>query len=151
MSSMAQSQIEAAKALSVASQRDCPLPRSGLSAWLPLNAHAVSPRCGASARVRAVLGHKTVEHRAPFAAFEGFAALAWLSLSEPEERAASRRSPGERTMLYWTVVLLVIALIAAFLGFGGIAAGAAGIAKILFFVFLVLAVLSFLFGRRAPV
>jgi uncharacterized membrane protein YtjA (UPF0391 family) len=67
-----------------------------------------------------------------------------LSTQQPESNLRSH------PMLYWTVVLLVIALIAAFLGFGGIAASAAGIAKILFFVFLVLAILSFVFGRRAP-
>jgi uncharacterized membrane protein YtjA (UPF0391 family) len=55
----------------------------------------------------------------------------------------------EKSMLSWTIALLVIAIIAAVLGFGGIAGTAAGLAKILFFVFLVLFVLSLLFGRRS--
>jgi uncharacterized membrane protein YtjA (UPF0391 family) len=46
------------------------------------------------------------------------------------------------TMLYWTLVFLVIALIAGVLGFTGVAIAAAGVAKLLFFVFLVLFVIS---------
>jgi uncharacterized membrane protein YtjA (UPF0391 family) len=46
------------------------------------------------------------------------------------------------TMLYWSLMFLLVALVAAVFGFGGIAAGAAGIAKVLFIVFLVLAVVS---------
>jgi uncharacterized membrane protein YtjA (UPF0391 family) len=62
------------------------------------------------------------------------------------------RSIGARTMLYWTVVFLVIALIAGALGFGVIGGMAYGAAKILFFIFLVLFVLSLLGGTmRRPV
>ena len=59
--------------------------------------------------------------------------------------------PAEVSMLYWTLMFLVIAIVAAFLGFGGVAIAAAGIAKILFFVFLVLFVVSLLMNvtRRA--
>jgi uncharacterized membrane protein YtjA (UPF0391 family) len=39
-------------------------------------------------------------------------------------------------MLYWALLLLIIAIIAAILGFGGVAVAAVGIAKILFFIFL---------------
>jgi uncharacterized membrane protein YtjA (UPF0391 family) len=49
-------------------------------------------------------------------------------------------------MLYWALVLFIIAIIAGFLDFGGIAGAAAGIAKILFFIFIVLLVMSLLFG-----
>jgi uncharacterized membrane protein YtjA (UPF0391 family) len=57
---------------------------------------------------------------------------------------------GQRAMLHYAIVFLVIALIAAVLGFGGIAAGAAGIAKILFVIFLIGAIVSFIMhaGRR---
>jgi uncharacterized membrane protein YtjA (UPF0391 family) len=53
-----------------------------------------------------------------------------------------KQTSEEETMLYWTLVFLVIALVAAALGFGGIAAGAGAIAKVLFVVFLVLALIS---------
>ena len=49
-------------------------------------------------------------------------------------------------MLYYALVLFLIAVVAAIFGFGGIAAGAVGIAKILFFVFVILFVASGLFG-----
>jgi uncharacterized membrane protein YtjA (UPF0391 family) len=49
-------------------------------------------------------------------------------------------------MLYYAVVLFVIALVAALFGFGGIAAGAVEISKILFFVFIVLFVASLVRG-----
>ena len=52
--------------------------------------------------------------------------------------------PAEVSMLYWTLMFLVIAIVAAFLGFGGVAIAAAGIAKILFFVFVVLFLVSLL-------
>jgi uncharacterized membrane protein YtjA (UPF0391 family) len=52
--------------------------------------------------------------------------------------------PAEVSMLYWTLMFLVIATLAAFLGFGGVAIAAAGIAKILLFVFLVLFLVSLL-------
>jgi uncharacterized membrane protein YtjA (UPF0391 family) len=55
---------------------------------------------------------------------------------------ASRQA--EVTMLYWTVIFLIIAIVAAILGFGGVAFAAAGIAKILFFIFLVLFIVSLL-------
>lgn len=53
-------------------------------------------------------------------------------------------SPKELTMLYYSVVFLVIALIAAVFGFGGIAASAVGIAKVLFVIFAVLAIAGFI-------
>jgi uncharacterized membrane protein YtjA (UPF0391 family) len=51
----------------------------------------------------------------------------------------------ESSMLYWTLIFLVVALIAAAFGFTGIASSSAGIAKILFAIFLVLFVVSLLF------
>jgi uncharacterized membrane protein YtjA (UPF0391 family) len=48
----------------------------------------------------------------------------------------------EVTMLYWTLIFLIVAIVAAIFGFGGMAAAAAGIAKILFFIFLVLFIVS---------
>jgi uncharacterized membrane protein YtjA (UPF0391 family) len=54
----------------------------------------------------------------------------------------------EVSMLYYSVVFLVIALIAGALGFLGIAGAAVGIAKILFFVFIVLFLVSLIMGRR---
>jgi uncharacterized membrane protein YtjA (UPF0391 family) len=62
--------------------------------------------------------------------------LAYMTIGE------SRSPSGRVTMLYWSLMFLLVALVAAVFGFGGIAAGAAGIAKILFIVFLVLAVVS---------
>jgi uncharacterized membrane protein YtjA (UPF0391 family) len=56
---------------------------------------------------------------------------------------------GEKHMLWYTWVFLVIALIAAVLGFGGVAAASAGIAKICFIIFLVLFLVSILAGRRS--
>jgi uncharacterized membrane protein YtjA (UPF0391 family) len=63
---------------------------------------------------------------------------------------ASALCEGEKRMLHYAVVFLVIALIAALFGFGGIAAGAVEIAKVLFFVFIVMAVVTFIanFLRR---
>ncbi len=55
---------------------------------------------------------------------------------------ARRRTFKETTMLYWTVIFLVVALVAALLGLGGIASSAAGIAQILFLIFIVLFVIS---------
>jgi uncharacterized membrane protein YtjA (UPF0391 family) len=48
----------------------------------------------------------------------------------------------ENTVLYWTVVFLLIALLAGVLGFTGIEVAAAGVARILFFVFVVLFLVS---------
>ena len=56
----------------------------------------------------------------------------------------SRFPAMEKIVLYYAVVLFVVALIAALFGFGGIAAGAAGVAKILFIIFLVVSVVTFL-------
>jgi len=56
---------------------------------------------------------------------------------------------GEKQMLHYSLVFLVIALIAGILGFAGIAGTAAGIAKILFVVFLVIWLVSFLTSRRS--
>lgn len=49
------------------------------------------------------------------------------------------------TMLYWSLVFLVVALVAAVFGFSGIAAASAGIARVLFGLFLILFVVSFVF------
>jgi len=54
---------------------------------------------------------------------------------------------GVSTMLYWSIVFLVIALVAGVLGFGALSATAASIAKILFVVFLVLFLISLIAGR----
>jgi uncharacterized membrane protein YtjA (UPF0391 family) len=51
---------------------------------------------------------------------------------------SGRYRSGGRTMLYWTLIFLVVALVAGLFGFGGIASASAGIAKILFAIFLVL-------------
>jgi uncharacterized membrane protein YtjA (UPF0391 family) len=55
-------------------------------------------------------------------------------------------------MLYWALVMLVIAIVAAVLGSSVVSFAAAGIAKILFFLFLIGFVVSLLmhFGRRTP-
>jgi uncharacterized membrane protein YtjA (UPF0391 family) len=47
-----------------------------------------------------------------------------------------------KTMLYYSLVFLVVALIACAFGFGGLAATSAGIARILFGIFLVLFIVS---------
>ena len=49
------------------------------------------------------------------------------------------------TMLYWSLIFLVVALVAAVFGFSGIAAASAGIARVLFGLFLILFVVSFVF------
>jgi uncharacterized membrane protein YtjA (UPF0391 family) len=48
-------------------------------------------------------------------------------------------------MLYWIVVLLVLALAAGVLGFGGMISVAAGPAQIAFAIFLVLLLISLVF------
>jgi uncharacterized membrane protein YtjA (UPF0391 family) len=60
-------------------------------------------------------------------------------------------STQEESMLWYTIVFLIIAIIAAIFGFGGISDAAAGIAKVLFFIFVVLFVISLIFGRRGAV
>jgi uncharacterized membrane protein YtjA (UPF0391 family) len=50
-------------------------------------------------------------------------------------------------MLYWMLVLLIVAMIAAILGFGVVAvAAAAGLAKLMFFIFLGVFVLTLVSG-----
>jgi uncharacterized membrane protein YtjA (UPF0391 family) len=51
------------------------------------------------------------------------------------------------TMLYYSLVFLVIALIAGILGFGVVAFAAAEIARICFFVFIVLFLVSLIAPR----
>jgi uncharacterized membrane protein YtjA (UPF0391 family) len=51
---------------------------------------------------------------------------------------------GEKSMIRYAVIFLVVALVAALLGFGALAGLAADISKILFLVFLAMAVISFL-------
>jgi uncharacterized membrane protein YtjA (UPF0391 family) len=55
-------------------------------------------------------------------------------------------------MLYWALVMLVIAIVAGILGFGAVSFAAAGIAKILFFLFLIGFIVSLFMhlGRRVP-
>ena len=57
----------------------------------------------------------------------------------------------ENTVLYYTLVFLVIALIAGMLGFGMIAFASAEIARICFFIFLVAFIVSLVahVARRA--
>jgi len=57
---------------------------------------------------------------------------------------------GAAIMLYWTLILLVLALLAGAFGFGGVASAAAGIAQVLFFVFLALLAWSLVAGMRRP-
>ena len=57
------------------------------------------------------------------------------------------KSRGDRVMLYYALVFLLISVVAAALGFGGIAGTAAEFARILFVVFLVLFVVSLVAGR----
>jgi uncharacterized membrane protein YtjA (UPF0391 family) len=52
-----------------------------------------------------------------------------------------------KTMIRWTVILLVVAIIAAIFGFGGIAASAAYFAKIVFYIAIVLFLISLITGR----
>ena len=56
-------------------------------------------------------------------------------------------------LLYWAVVLLVIALVAGLFGFGGVASTAAGGAQILFYIVIVLFVIALVMGlmRRGRV
>jgi uncharacterized membrane protein YtjA (UPF0391 family) len=61
--------------------------------------------------------------------------------------AAWNRLKNE-SMLYYTIIFLIVALIAGALGFWGLAGLAASIAKILFVVFLVFFVISLISGRR---
>jgi uncharacterized membrane protein YtjA (UPF0391 family) len=63
-------------------------------------------------------------------------------------RAMVSQSSGERAMLHWAAVFLIIAIIAGILGFWGIAGAAAEIAKVLFFIFLVIFLISLIFGWR---
>lgn len=61
-----------------------------------------------------------------------------------------RESPDPNTsMLYYTLIFLLVAIVAGVLGFGVIAGTAAGIAKVLFVIFLVLTIVAFARGRRA--
>jgi uncharacterized membrane protein YtjA (UPF0391 family) len=58
----------------------------------------------------------------------------------------SSASKGDRAMLGWALMFLVLALIAAFFGFAGVANVAVGIAQILFIVFLVIFAISLIAG-----
>jgi uncharacterized membrane protein YtjA (UPF0391 family) len=49
-------------------------------------------------------------------------------------------------MLYWIVLLLVLALIAGVLGFTGVMHAAVGVAQILFAIFVILLIVSLIFG-----
>lgn len=46
-------------------------------------------------------------------------------------------------MLYWALILFVMALVTAALGYGGVAAEAMPVLKIVFFGFFILALLAF--------
>jgi uncharacterized membrane protein YtjA (UPF0391 family) len=54
-------------------------------------------------------------------------------------------------LLYWAVVLFVVAIVAAFLGFGGIAGTAMGGAKIVFWAAIIIGIVMAVLGmmRRA--
>ncbi|MDB6066208.1 MAG: hypothetical protein JWR26_2416 [Pedosphaera sp.] len=61
----------------------------------------------------------------------------------------STKQQGDKHMLRWAAIFLIIAIIAALFGFGGIAGAAAGIAKTLFFIFIAICVVLFLVGLFA--
>jgi uncharacterized membrane protein YtjA (UPF0391 family) len=63
-------------------------------------------------------------------------------------RAMLAEPSGERAMLRWAAIFLIISLIAGILGFWGIAGAAAEIAKVLFFIFLMIFLITLLFGWR---
>jgi uncharacterized membrane protein YtjA (UPF0391 family) len=70
-----------------------------------------------------------------------------IGASAQSANASCTRDPGQsaggqRNMLYWAVIFLVVAIIAGVFGFGGISQAATGIAKILFLIFLVLFLVS---------
>ncbi len=73
-------------------------------------------------------------------------ALAHGPCTAEQKYPGAARLKGERNMLHYAVVFLVIALIAALFGFTGIAASAAEIAQVLFIVFLIFAAISLLVG-----
>ena len=58
------------------------------------------------------------------------------------------RSSGERIMLYYALVFLVVALIAGVLGVSGVAAVATNIAYVLFVIAIILFLVHLLSGRR---
>lgn len=70
-------------------------------------------------------------------------------------RSSELNNPGSlhivpaTTMLYWTVIFLIVALAAGVLGFGTLAGTAASIAKICFVIFVVLFLVSVIRGRSA--
>lgn len=72
--------------------------------------------------------------------------------STSAERAVARELPMGN-LLYWAVVLLIIALVAAAFGFGGIAGTASSLATTLFYIFIVLFVVALILGvmRRGRV
>ncbi len=53
---------------------------------------------------------------------------------------------GDRSLLYYAVVLAILAVIVGYLGFGGLAGAMGQIAHILFFVFILLFIFGFSFG-----
>lgn len=59
---------------------------------------------------------------------------------------------GDRSLLYYAVVLAILAVIVGYLGFGGLAGAMGQIAHILFFVFILLFVLSLIahIVRKGP-
>ena len=56
-------------------------------------------------------------------------------------------------LLYWAVVLLIVAIVAGFFGFGAVSSTAASGAQLLFYVAIVLFVIALIFGmmRRGRV
>jgi len=56
---------------------------------------------------------------------------------------------GGVSMLYWSLMFLLIAIVAGALGLWVVAGTAASIAKILFVIFMVLFLVSLITGRRA--
>ena len=71
----------------------------------------------------------------------------------PEDSQVLLEKNGEKTMLGWALIFLIVALVAAVFGFTGVYAAATSIAQILFFVFLVLFLISLItgFARRRQI
>jgi uncharacterized membrane protein YtjA (UPF0391 family) len=69
----------------------------------------------------------------------------WQARNTRRFPRATQREEG--SMLYWTLIFVVVALVAGVLGFGGIASTASGAARMLFAVFVILLVVSMVAGR----
>ena len=63
-----------------------------------------------------------------------------------QTKEAPPRKPDMGNLIYYGIVLLVVAVVAAFLGFGGVAGTAMDGARILFWVAIILAAIAFVAG-----